>query len=91
MKNPNRIYLGKSENHIRYGSPLKIRLKAIYAMLTCKNFILIHDIKEWVEDGRYGRDLTVSSVTEYDSISDQNSCHGGAEILRRKNVDEVNK
>ena len=90
-ENPNRIYLGKSAKHITYGSKFKIRLQAIYAMLTSKNFILIHDIKEWVEDDRRGRDMVVCSVTEYDSISDQNSCHGAAEILRRKNVDEVVK
>ena len=89
--NINKVYLGKSSNHIRYGSPLKIRLQAIFAILSGENFILIHGIKEWVADGRFGRDLIVSSVTEYNSVSDQNSCHGAAEILRRKNVDEVIK
>lgn len=82
-KNPDRVYLGKSENHVSFSSPLKIRLVALWRVLTTKNFILIHRIKEFEENGNRGRELVVTSLTEYDNDSDQLSCLGACEIIKR--------
>jgi len=79
----NRKYLGRSKNHISFGSPIKIRLNAIWNVLTSKNFILIYKIKEFEEDGRRGRELTVSTLTEYDCESDQLSCYGAIDIIKK--------
>lgn len=87
--NQNRIYLGKSENHVSFGSPLGIRIKALWLVLTSKNFILISKIKEFIENGERGRELTVTSLTEYDNDSDQLSCIGASRIIKDSLKDEV--
>lgn len=46
------------------------KLKALYFILASRNFILIHDIKEFEKDGQHGHSTAYLRRTDYDTESD---------------------
>ena len=49
---------------------LKIRLYSIWLILTSKNYILIHDIKEYNENNIDKRKMKITRRTDYSDDSD---------------------
>ena len=79
-ENPNRIYLGKSSNYKKFNSRFLVRLQMIYSILKGSNCILIHNIREYVEDNERGRELSVLVSTVYDAESDWLSTVGSTVV-----------
>jgi hypothetical protein len=74
---------GFAPNYKRQVHPFIQRIIAIRHLLTNRNFILLTEIKEFVQEGKPGRIVRVIPRTDYDIESDYLSCCAGAEIIMK--------
>lgn len=62
---------------------VSIRLKAIFRIITKRNFILIHSIQEHSVLGQPGRTVAILSRTDYSNESDQLSCMAASKTFKK--------
>lgn len=72
-----------SPNYIRLYHPLIQRLKAIWRIVTDRNFILITNIKNYAVDDKVRAKATVIARTDYDALSDISSCLNAAKHFEK--------
>lgn len=74
---------GYSPNYIRHYHPIKQRLKAIWHIITDRNFILITNIRKYVVDDEVRGKATVMARTDFDALSDISTCLNAAKNFEK--------
>lgn len=65
-------------------NPIYQRLKGMWYLIKSRNFILVYDINEFVEDGQKGRSISILKRTNYNAESDLLTIKGAYFMLEEK-------